>query len=80
MEVLEEINQKIDKLLEFQEKQARLAKIKFWINFGLIFCFVILPLFLLPFAIKSMFASYSQILNVKPNENTSLNSILELFQ
>lgn len=56
-----EINQKLDKILEFQEQQAKYTKIRFWINVVIIVVFVILPLILLPIVVSQVFNIYSGI-------------------
>ena len=56
-----EINQKLDKILEYQEQQAKYTKIRFWINVVIIVVFVILPLILLPIVVSQVFDIYSGI-------------------
>ncbi len=55
------INQKLDKILEYQEKQAKYTKIRFWINLVVIFVFIVLPLVLLPIVISQVFDLYSGV-------------------
>jgi len=56
------INQKLDKIIEYQEKQMKYAKIRFWFNFVFVLIFILLPLILLPFVINRVFEIYGQIL------------------
>lgn len=58
---LVEINQKLDKILEYQEEQKNRAKIRFWVNLVLLFIFVILPLILLPMVVSQVFNIYSDL-------------------
>jgi hypothetical protein len=77
-----EINQKLDKILEYQEKQAKYAKIRFWINTVIITVFIILPLILLPIVITKVFNIYAGVLNPE-NLQTSTDQaqgLLNLFQ
>lgn len=68
------INQKLDKILEFQAKQAKYIKIRFWISLILILFFFVIPLLLLPFALKSFISTYGNLYN-----STELNDTLKLL-
>lgn len=59
---LTQINQKLDKIIEYQEKQIQYAKIRFWLNFVFILIFIILPLALLPFFVNRVFEVYGKII------------------
>ena len=77
-----EINQKLDKILEFQKKQASYAKIRFWINIVIIVIFIILPLILLPIIIGKVFNIYSGILDPENLKNSTeqAQSLLNLIK
>ena len=77
---LTEINQKIDKVLEYQEKQAKYAKIKFWVMLVLIVVFFILPLVLLPFAINQFLDVYGVSMENAQNNSGQFSALLNLFQ
>lgn len=77
---LTEINQKIDKVLEYQEKQAKYAKIKFWVMLVLIVVFFILPLVLLPFAINQFLDVYGVSMENAQNNSGQFSALLNLLQ
>ncbi len=79
---LTEINQKLDKILEFQEKQEKYARIKFWVNLVIIFVFIILPLIFLPIVISQVLDIYSGVLNPETLQDSTeqAQGLLKLFE
>lgn len=76
------INQKLDKILEYQEQQARFSRTRFWMNFGVIVIFVILPLILLPIMISKVFSLYAGGLDPEQLQQSTeqAQGLLDLFR
>lgn len=79
---LQEINQKLDQLLEYQKEQTKYNKIRFWINFVIILLFVILPLLLLPIVISKFIGVYTGSFDPDNLQNSTenANALLDLLR